>query len=294
MFDWTLVRAFVAVAETGSAAGAARALGRSQPTVSRHVAELERQLGLALFVRRADGLVPTDKALELLEQARAMREAADGISRRAEGLHDDLAGTVRVSASEVIASEYLPGAFATLADVHPQLAVELVSTNSAVDLTRREADVAVRMFRPRQPDLIARRVTDFPIGVFAARAYLERHGTPASVAELAGHRLLGMDTEFDAEAISRMAGRPMTRDDFAFRTDSRLAQIAALRAGLGIGFMQRRLAARHGDLVELPLPLPLPSLPLYVVTHGEMRTSRRMKALFDHLVAHFEALPAFD
>ena len=290
MFDWSLVPTFLAVAETGSAAAAARTLGASQPTVSRHVAELERQLGLALFARRPDGLVPTERALELIEVAGAMRAAAEGLSRRAEGLHDDLAGTVRVSGSEVIAIEYLPAAFANLAEAHPQLAVELVPSNSAADLTRREADIAVRMFRPRQPDLIARRVTDFPVAAFAARAYLDRAGTPTTVAALADHRLVGLDTEFDAEALSRLAGRPMRRDDFAFRTDSRLAQISALRAGLGIGFMQRRLAARHGDLVELDLPLALPALPLYVVTHAEMRTSRRMKAVFDHLVVHFEGL----
>lgn len=294
MFDWTLVRAFLAVAETGSAAAAARRLGLSQPTVSRHVAELERALGLTLFVRRRDGSALTDKGLELLDEARAMSRAADGMSRRAEGLHDDLSGTVRVSASEVIASEYLPRALAGLTHAHPQLAVEIVASNAAVDLTRREADIAVRMFEPRQPDLISRRVMHFELGAFASRDYLDRHGTPTELADLLDHRLVAMDTEFDAAAFGRLAGRPVVREDFAVRSDSRLVQIAALRAGLGIGFVQRRLAARYPELVRLPLPLSIPPLPLYVVTHAEMRTSRRMKAAFDSLVEWFEALPPLE
>ncbi|MEE4302090.1 MAG: LysR family transcriptional regulator [Pseudomonadales bacterium] len=291
MFDWNLVRSFLAAAETGSSAAAARALGTSQPTVSRHVAELELQLAVTLFDRRRDGLVPTDKGLELLEQARAMRAAADGISRRAEGMHDDLAGTVRVTASEVIAIEYMPVAIATIRQAHPQLSVELVSSNEAVDVNRREADIAVRMFEPRQPDLVARHVMDFEIVPCASRAYLERAGAPTTPAELLAHPLVGLDADLDL-AGPRAMGFPLEREHFVFRSDSRLAGNAAVRAGIGIGFVQRPLVERDPELVRLELDLRLPRLPLYVVTHAEMRTSRRMKTVFDALVAHFEALAA--
>lgn len=291
MFDWTLVRSFLAAAETGSSAAAARTLGTSQPTVSRHVAELERQLGVTLFDRRRDGLVPTDKGLELLEQARVMRQAADGISRRAEGMHDDLAGTVRVTASEVIAIEYMPAAIATIRQAHPQLSVELVSSNEAVDVNRREADIAVRMFEPRQPDLVARHVMDFEIVPCASRAYLERAGAPTTPAELLAHPLVGLDADLDL-AGPRAMGFPLEREHFVFRSDSRLAGNAAVRAGIGVGFVQRRLVERDPELLRLELDLRLPRLPLYVVTHAEMRTSRRMRTVFDALVAHFEALAA--
>lgn len=291
MFDWTLVRSFLAAAEAGSSAAAARTLGTSQPTVSRHVAELERQLGVTLFDRRRDGLVPTDKGLELLEQARAMRAAADGISRRAEGMHDDLAGTVRVTASEVIAIEYMPAAIATIQRAHPQLSVELVSSNEAIDVNRREADIAVRMFEPRQPDLVARHVMDFEIVPCASRAYLARAGTPADPTALLQHPLVGLDADLDL-AGPRAMGFPLEREHFVFRSDSRLAGNAAVRAGIGIGFVQRPIVERDPELVRLELDLRLPRLPLYVVTHAEMRTSRRMKTVFDALVTHFEALAA--
>lgn len=294
MFDWTLVRAFLAVAEAGSAAGAARAIGASQPTVSRHVAQLERALGLTLFVRRPDGLVLTDEGAELLAQARAMREAADSIARRADGLHDDLAGTVRISASEVIATEYLPRALSELTRRHPQLALELVSSNAAQDLTRREADIAIRMFEPRQLDLVKRRVTQFEFAPYASRSYLDVRGAPASVAALLDHRLIGFDTEVDHLLMVRAAGLPLRPEHFLLRTDSRLVQINAVRVGLGIGVIQRRLAGRYQELIRLDLDLPLPPLPLYVVTHAELRTSRRMQVVFDALVTWFEALPPLD
>ena len=291
MFDWTLVRSFLAAAEAGSSAAAARNLGTSQPTVSRHVAELERQLGVTLFDRRRDGLVPTEKGLDLLEQARAMREAADGISRRAEGMHDDLAGTVRVTASEIIAVEYMPRALACIRAEHPQLTVELVASNAAVDVTRREADIAVRMFEPRQPDLVARRVMEFEIVPCASRAYLERAGRPMHPRDLLDHPLVGQDLDLDL-ATPRSMGFPLQRDHFVFRSDSLLAGIAAVRAGIGVGFVQRRIVERDPELELLDLELGLPSLPLYVVTHGEMRTSRRLRTVFDGLVAWFEELAA--
>lgn len=293
MFDWTLVRSFLAAAETGSSAAAARVLGTSQPTVSRHVAELERQLGVTLFDRRRTGLVPTDKGLELLEQSRVMRDAADGISRRAEGMHDDLAGTVRVTASEVIAIEYMPAAIAGIRRDHPQLSMELVSSNDAVDVNRREADIAVRMFEPRQPDLVARHVMDFEIVPCASRDYLARAGRPDSPMELLKHPLVGLDADLDL-AGPRALGFPLEREHFVFRSDSRLACVAAVRAGIGVGFVQRPIVERDPELVRLDLELNLPRLPLYVVTHAEMRTSRRMKTVFDALVTHFERLPALD
>ncbi|HSG90318.1 MAG TPA: LysR family transcriptional regulator [Pseudomonadales bacterium] len=290
MFDWTLVRSFLGAAEAGSAAAAARELGTSQPTIGRHVAELERQLGLTLFDRRRDGLVLTAKGLDLLQEARAMRAAADGISRRAEGLQDDIGGSIRVTASEVIATEYMPQALAGIARAHPQLSMDLVSSNAAVDVARRQADIAVRMFEPRQADLISRHVTVFELAAYASRDYIARNGAPQDAAALLDHPLVGLDAELDLVG-ARALGMPLTRDHFVFRSDSRLAGINAVRAGLGIGFIQRRLALRHPDLVRLRIEFALPPLPLYVVTHAEMRTSRRMKVVFDGLVEYFESLP---
>lgn len=223
-----------------------------------------------------------------------MRDAADSMARRADGLHDDLAGTVRVSASEVIATEYLPWALSELSREHPQLVLELVSSNAAQDLTRREADIAIRMFEPRQLDLVKRRVTQFELAFYASRAYLDARGAPSNAAALLQHRLIGYDTELDHLLAARAAGLPVRPEHFLVRTDSRLVQINAVRAGLGIGVIQRRLAGRYPELIRVDLDLSLPPLSLYVVTHAELRTSRRMQIVFDALVRWFEALPALD
>jgi len=281
---WELYRSFLAVLKEGSLAGAARALGVAQPTVGRHVAALEKSLRLALFTRSQTGLIPTDAALSLRSFAESMQSTAAALERAAASQGAGVRGAVRVTASDVIGVEVLPPIVAALRDSHPDLTVELVLSNRVQDLLRREADIAVRMVRPRQELLVARRIGQIEVGLHAHQRYLAQHGTPRSVADLAKHSLIGFDqaTAFVRNASKALAG--WRREAFAIRTDSDLAQLALIRSGAGIGACQVPIARRDDALVRiLPKQFSLP-LETWVTMHQDLRDSPRCRVTFDALV----------
>ncbi|CBS88082.1 putative transcriptional regulator, LysR family [Azospirillum lipoferum 4B] len=269
----------------GSLSAAARALGLTQPTLARHVAALEEAVGGSLFVRSPRGLDPTDAALALRPQAEALDAAAASLWRTASGWGAEVRGTVRVTASEVVGARILPAILAGLRSRHPTLEVELVLSNGIDNLLQRDADVAVRMVEPDQQALLVRRVGSIALGLHAHRRYLERHGTPHSLEELDGHSLIGFDRETpDIRAmIQRVPGLTLPR--FALRTDSHLAQLAAIEAGFGIGICQVPLARRNPDLVRLlagRFELPMG---VWIAMHEDLRSTPRCRAVFDGLAA---------
>jgi len=280
---WELYRSFLAVMREGSLSAAARALGMTQPSLGRHMRELESTLGAALFARSPQGLVPTELARELVPHAQAMASASAALQRAASAGQGAVSGTVRLTASEMIGAEVLPPILTEFRERHPGIVVELVLSNQSADLLRRDADIAVRMVQPTQEALVARHVGRIEVGLFAHRRYLELHGHPQALDELAGHALIGFDTEAPYIRRMRPAGVPYTREHFALRTDSDLAALAALRAGYGIGMAQVNLARRDPQLVRLfPVELSLP-METWVVMHEDLRPSLRVRRLFDHL-----------
>jgi DNA-binding transcriptional LysR family regulator len=286
---WELYRSFLAVMREGSLSGAARALDMTQPSLGRHMRELESTLGAALFARSPQGLVPTELARELLPHAQAMASASAALQRTASAGRGEVSGTVRLTASEVIATEVLPSILADFRERHPGIVIELAPSNQAADLLRRDADIAVRMLQPTQDALIARHVGRVELGMFAHKRYLESHGYPQALAELSGHALIGFDTETPYIRRLRPAGVPYAREHFALRTDSDLAALAAIRAGFGIGIMQANLAKRDAQLIRLfPLELSL-ALETWVVMHEDLRPSLRVRRLFDHLASALES-----
>jgi DNA-binding transcriptional LysR family regulator len=281
---WELYRSFLSVLSEGSLSGAARALGIAQPTVGRHVAALEKALGLALFTRSQVGLMPTEAALSLRNYAESMRSTAAALERAAASQGTGVRGTVRVTASDVIGVEVLPLIIASLRDEHPELVVELVLTDRMQDLLRREADIAVRMARPRQELLVARRVGRIELGLHAHQRYLSAHGTPKTLADLAAHTLIGFDqpTPFIRGAGKALSG--WRREQFAIRTDNNLAQLALIRVGAGIGVCQAALARRDESMVRLfPRQLAL-QLETWITMHEDLRDSPRCRVTFDALV----------
>ncbi|WP_201315873.1 LysR family transcriptional regulator, partial [Dyella sp. EPa41] len=248
---WELYRSFLAVMREGSLSAAARALGMTQPSLGRHMRELEAALGAPLFARSPQGLAPTELAHELVPHAQAMASAAAALQRTASAGREEISGTVRLTASEVIGAEVLPSILTVFRERHPGIVVELVLSNQTTDLLRRDADIAVRMVRPAQDALVARHVGRIELGLFAHRRYLDAHGQPSTLAELAGHALIGFDTELPYIRRLRPEGLPYAREHFSLRTDSDLAALAALRAGFGIGIAQVNLARRDPQLVRL-------------------------------------------
>ena len=176
--DWNLIRSFVAVAETGSLSAAARRLAASQPTLGRHVAELEQALGVVLFRRGRTGYELTEQGAALFERAQQVGDAANAFARLATGATEQIGGTVRIAASEVVSAYVLPPILARLRQAEPAIEIEIVASNQVENLLRRDADIAVRMVAPAQQDLIARKIADLPLTACAATSYLERRGRP--------------------------------------------------------------------------------------------------------------------
>ena len=287
-FNWNLIPSFLAAHEHGSLLAAARALGTSQPTVGRHVAELETQLGSVLFERTGRGLAPTPAGQRLAEAARAMETGALALLRSVNHTKATLEGTVRISASQPVASALLPPVFARMRQALPGISVELVASNAVSNLLRREADIALRMVRPNQSSLIAKRIGSVELGACAHRDYLRRCGTPQKPTDLLQHVLIGFDRLPDIQQGLSGMGMSIAQDRFGLRTDDLMAYWGAVRAGLGIGFVANYLM-REDPAVQSVLPqLRIPSLPIWLTVHREIRTSARIRAVYDFLA---EAVP---
>lgn len=291
---WELYRTFLAVVRERSLSGAARSLGLTQPTVGRHVDALEAALGAKLFTRSQAGLQATAGAVQLVPYAEAMASAASALRRAASGDAEEERGAVRVTASEMIGTEVLPRAFAELRELHPGIDVELVLSNRAEDLLRREADIAVRMVKPTQSALLARKVGTLHLGLHAHPRYLQRYGAPRTLEELRQHPLIGFDSRASVRRLPKLS-LELSRELFAFRCDSDVGQYAALRAGFGLGFCQVALAKRDG-LVPVVLRDGALNLDLgvWIVMHKDLKSSRRMRVMFEHLVRALTAHVALE
>jgi DNA-binding transcriptional LysR family regulator len=285
--DWALWRSFLAILREGSLSGASRALEVAHPTIRRHLDELEATLGSPLFVRSPSGLVATELALSLREAAQTMEAAAAQLVRTASADAGAVAGTVRITASEIVGVEVLPSILNALKARHSGLSFELSLTNNLENVLRRDADIAVRMIRPAQDGLLARKVGLIPLGLYAHESWIARHGEPLSLAEvIASGSLIGCDRETAIIRALAAYGFPATANDFSFRSDSDLAQLAALRAGLGVGVCQQPLAARDPKLRHV-LPAFTYELETWVVTHPNLRGVGRVRATLDGLAKGF-------
>jgi DNA-binding transcriptional LysR family regulator len=283
--DWMLVQSFVAVAEHGSLAAGARKTGGSQPTMSRHIAALEQALSVRLFDRTGGGLVLTQTGIALYAEARTMAEAAARLQLSAAGHGEAIAGSIRITASEAMSAWVLPEILTRLHFAEPDIAIELVASDHTDNLLQREADIAIRMFRPVQTELIARSLGHITLGMFATPGYLARAGTPQSTEDLLAHTVIGDDRTTQILDGFRAAGLTVTREFFAFRSDSRITQWQMVLAGFGIGFNQSRIGDSEPRVVRVLRDAPLPRLPIWLTTHAELRTSRRVRRVYDFLAA---------
>lgn len=284
-FDWQLVRSFLAVLEAGSFTGAARSTGAHQPTLTRHVAELEAQLGTPLFERTGRGVVPTGAAMAIVGAARQMQAGATALSATISGRREHLGGTVRITTSQVAAAYLLPPLLAELQAAEPSIQLELVASNRVDNLLRRDADIAVRMARPSQGSLLARRIAEIPVGAYAHRRYLEAAGVPRTPAELLSHRLIGHDTDDIIVRGFASLGMTVPRERFAIRTDDHVAYGRLLAAGAGIGFVACYNAATWPGVVRVLPGLRIPPMPCWLAVHREIRGNRSVRHVFDFLAA---------
>ena len=282
--DWSCWRSFLAVMRTGSLSGAARELRLSQPTLGRHVNAIERAVGAPLFTRSPGGLRATATARALVPQAEAMALAADNLIRIASGEREDASGIVRLTASDIVGTFVLPDMLAGFRREHPAIALELVLSDRNDDLLRGEADIAVRMIRPVQSALLARRIGTLRIGLYAHRDYLSARGLPANPQDLARHDLIGFDRAVADSDLPEFDGFRPTRENFHFRCDNSVAQLAAVRAGLGIGVCHEIIARGLPELQPVLASAVTFPLEVWLVMHEDLKASRRIRLVYDHLV----------
>ena len=283
-FDWNHARAFLVTAEEGSFSAAARALSSTQPTIGRQVAALEKELHVTLFERVGIRLELTVSGLELLEYVRAMGAAANRTSLVATGQSETIEGTVCITASESIAAFLLPPILERLRCEHPGISLELIVSNEARDLHRREADIAVRNFSPTKPDLIARKVRVSTAHFYAAPRYIQRAGPLESAEDLARAEMLGFERGEDMVGLFKKHLSLDVRDDqFPIITSNHLVQWELCKQGAGLCLMLDEVAIQEPLVLKVFPELPSIPVPIWVVCHRELRTSRRLRLVFDWL-----------
>jgi DNA-binding transcriptional LysR family regulator len=283
--DWNLLSAFAHLVNAGSLTKAAISAGVSQPTLSRQIRLLERQLGLELFERTARGMRLTEWGQSLVARASRMRDEADGIARTAQGLDTEVSGVVRISASELTANHLLPPVLTRLHQQHASIEFEVIATNSVSNLLSREADIAVRMAPPRQHELIARKVALLKVGIYAHKRYLRKHGVPKSLADLLKRDLIGFDQDDSLRKGLLAAGAPKNALRFAFRSDSHELCWQMVRAGFGCGIVTTLIAATDSDVLQVLPTAPVPSLPIWLTVHREVRSNKRLRLVYDALAS---------
>lgn len=282
-FDWNQIRAFLATAEEGSLSAAARALGLTQPTVGRQVTALEDHLDVALFERAGRGLVLTPTGHALLDHVRAMGEAAHRVSLVAAGRAETVSGKAAISASDSMAAYVLPDVLVALRDTAPEIEIELVATNAFSDLLHREADIAIRHVRPSERELVAKLLREGEGGLYAAPAFLRRHGRPRRLEDLADLPFVGISDPDRMVLELQRRGWPVTRRNFALYSENMAVATELMRAGLGVGLLSDDIARRLPEVERVLPDLPPIPVPVWLVTHRELHTSRRIRVVFDLL-----------
>lgn len=282
-FDWSQAQAFLATVEMGSFSGAAARLGLSQPTVGRHVAALESDLGLLLFDRIGKSLVLTDIGLALVGHVRVMKDAADQLSLSALGQDTNIAGPVSITASDAFCAYILPPIIERILLIYPDVQIEIVSSNEVQDLRRRDADIAICNVDPTYPDLYAKRLRTTKGHLYGATSYLDRIGRPATIKDISERatfvgdvsgRVLHMLTAMDAPVVS---------EQFSIIANSGVAIWELVKRGAGLAVMFKDIADRTPDIEVILQHEISVDIPVWLVTHGELKTNARIRAIFDFL-----------
>lgn len=281
--DWNQLKAFLETAETGSLSAAARKLGLTQPTLSRQVAAIEQYMGVTLFERVGKSMVLTPTGLDLLEHARVMGAAAEALSLAATGSSQAVRGVVSVSATDVVSSVLLPPLVKKLHDQEPDITIDVIPSNALSDLLRREADIAIRHVKPEQPDLIARLVREASAHFYASESWVNAHGHPRSAEDAARLSFVGSDRSGQYLGYLRTHGLPLSEANFSCYADHSVAHWALVRQGMGIGVMMEEIALATPGMVRVLDDLPPVRFPIWLVTHRELRTSKRIRMVFDAL-----------
>jgi len=286
--DWNLINAFLYVANTGSLSAAARLMGVSQPTISRQISQLEKDSGLNLFRRTSQGLEITEQGKELVDAAEAANQSIDVFQRQLSGHSESLKGDVRISVNDVVGTYLMPAAITALQNQYSDIQIELVISNQATSLSKRDADIALRMFRPTQPHLVARRLPNMALGFYAHERYLEKAGSPQKPEELLTHRIIGYDQDTSFIEGARQLGFELNQHDFVVRTDNLCVQLNLLRSGAGICGTHKKLVEHLPGIKEVLTEIRIPDLEFWLVCHSDVQYNRRISVCMEFLANWFK------
>ncbi|WP_342360219.1 LysR family transcriptional regulator [Terrarubrum flagellatum] len=286
MKDWDDIRIFLAVSRAGSLNAGARLLGLTQPTVSRRIHLFEGRLGVSLFGRTQDGLVLTEAGKSLWHRALAIEEHAEAISRQVLRHDDRMGGVVRISATEGLGAFWLTKRLTRLATKHPHITTEILLDNGVTDLMKRDADVAIRLGRPQARELIAKRVGDMRFSLFASRDYVARHGAPAELRDVLRHPLVTFMWD-GASGGDEWRDLVASHPQVAFKTNSSIAQVYAVRAGFGVGLLPTYVQEDSPDLMPILPGQHWPHRDIWLVAHRDVKMSPRIRAVYNEIAAQF-------
>ena len=289
-FDWNRARSFLVTAEEGSFSAAAKALKVTQSTLGRQVSALEDELGIALFERVGKGIEITPGGLELLEHVRRMGEAANKLSISALGQASNIQGNVTISATEATAIYLLPPILKELRQEEPEIQIEIIATNSTSDLRKREADIAIRNLQPQHQDLIAQKIKDSKAYLYATPEYISAHGPFREKADFNKASFIGLvDNAKFLEGLNKL-GLDLTPENFIYATENHIVHWSLVKCGAGIGVMPKYVGDKDPDVQRVLPNFISINIETWVVSHKELKTSRRIRFVFDFLVNALNSL----
>ena len=286
---WQLLQSMSTIADMGSLSAAARHMGVSQPTLSRHMTALEEIIGNRIFLRTSEGMQLTAQGEQLYADVRQMADTVGRITNRDDRNTGEVSGTVRISASQIISNHVLPKMLTELHQSAPRVSFEVVASDSTQNLIRREADIAIRMYRPDQSDLFIKKVAELELGIFAHRSYIADKDE-ITIENFMSHDVIGYDRSTLIIDGMRRVGMNVDRDDFSFRSDDQVVCWNMVRAGYGIGMMQVGIAEQDPNLIRIAKQINIGSMPVWLAAHKELKSSPRFRLIFDHLAASFGVL----
>ncbi|MCA1325566.1 LysR family transcriptional regulator [Herbaspirillum sp. alder98] len=283
--NWDDARIFLALCRETTLRGAARVLGVDQATVGRRIAAMEKDLGSTLFLRASDGYLLTASGETALGVARRMESAALELQTRLQGQDDALAGTVRITSTDSITIDFLLPALAQLRLLHPRISVDVDVSTQMLSLPRRQSDLAIRNVKPDNPDLVVRKITSWPVGLFASADYLARHGEPQPETEFAGHQLVAYKPYATSAQGLLLLDEPARQGNIAALLNSSLMLRRAVAAGLGIGEMPVYMGQRENLVRIWPERRRRADYDVWLVTHPDLRATARIRAVGEFLTA---------
>jgi DNA-binding transcriptional LysR family regulator len=291
MFDWNDLRYFLAVANHGSTIAAAKSLRLSQSTVHRRLTELEQRIGRSVVVRHPTGYRLTEFGRELLPMAKQVETAVATLERFLSAADNLPIGSIRLTCSESIGYRLMQSSL--LDNFHsryPGLRVELIMSDHFLDLTKNEADIAIRAGVPEDETLIGRKIADVPWALFGTRSYLERHGRVERTEDINQHAVIEFDGDIRDHHAAKWLRSVAPHATVTARSNTVPGLMMTVKSGVGLAPLPVPLADRDPDLVRVLGPLPGLFSPIYLLAHPELRQTPRVKALFEYIIAEVESV----